>query len=116
MGHDQLGKLRLVGGNYFSFPKTRFGKVPGFVDFFTQYDSADERGQQNLVRNAIENSIDSGDDDLLRCVRRECEHFHTMPICIVALTKRGPLFHATKAIIEGIKPVDFSYEYFGEVK
>jgi len=116
MGHDQLGKLRLVGGNCFNFPTNRSGQVLVSSDFFTQYDSADERGQQNLVRNAIENSIDSRGDDLLRSVLSECEHFHTMPICIVVLTKRGALFHAAKAVIEGVNPADFSYEYFGEIE
>ena len=115
IGHDHLGKLRLIGGNYFSFPRPKHGEVPNSSDFFTQYDEADRYVRQHLVTEVIEKSA-ADDHELLRSVLSECEHFHTMPICIVALTKRGPLFHAAKAVIEGVKPADFSYEYFGEIK
>lgn len=116
MGHNRDGQLRVVGGNYFTYPTSRSGEVPLAGDFFYQYDAVDEKRQQYLVRNVIENSMNSSDDDLVDCVLRQCEHFHTMPICIIALTNRGPLFHAAKAVIEGDKPADFSYEIFGEIK
>lgn len=115
MGHDQFGKLRLVGGNYFGFPRPCCGDVMNSTDFFTRYDVADRHIRQRLVTEVIERSA-AHDNELLRSVLSECEHFHTMPICIVALTKRGPLFHAAKAVIEGVKPADFSFEYFGEIK
>ena len=116
MGHYRGGKLRVVGGNYFTFPTRRSAQVLLSGDFFAQYDAADEKRQQDLVRDVVENSMNSSDDDLVGCILSQCEHFHTMPICIVALTKAGPLFHAAKAVIEGVKPADFSYEYFGEIK
>jgi hypothetical protein len=49
-------------------------------------------------------------------IRRECEQFHTTAIHITALTDSGSLFHAGKAVIEGVKPADFSHEFFGEIK
>jgi hypothetical protein len=39
-----------------------------------------------------------------------------MGIYITVLTVGGSLFHAGKAVIEGSKTADFSYEHFGEVK
>ena len=114
MGHDQLGKLRLVGGNYFSFPRPCSGEVPNSTDFFSKFDEAERYVRQHLIAEVIEKST-ADYHELLRSVLSECEHFHTMPICIVALTQRGPLFHAAKAVIEGVKPADFSFEYFGEI-
>jgi hypothetical protein len=115
IGHDQLGELRLVGGNYFSFPRPYSGEVPNSGDFFGHYDEAGCYARQRLVTEVIEKSA-AHNNELLSRVFGECEHFHTMPICIVALTKRGPLFHTAKAVIEGVKAADFSHEYFGEIK
>lgn len=114
MGHDQFGKLRLVGGNHSICIRPSGGEVPNSPDFFRHYDEADSCVRQRLVTEVIEKSA-KGCHEILGTVRRECEHFHTMPICVVALTKRGPLFHAAKAVIEGVKPADFSFEYFGEI-
>ena len=115
MGHDHFGKLRLVGGNHFLCLRPSGGEVPNSPDFFVCYDEADSCVRQRLVTEVIEKSA-KGCHEILSSVRIECEHFHTMQICIVALTKRGPLFHAAKAVIEGVKPADFSYEHFGEIK
>lgn len=115
MGHDQFGKLRLVGGNHSICLRPSGGEVPKSPDFFKQYDDADQYVRQRLVTEVIEKSS-KGCNEILDSLRRECEHFHTMQICIVALTKSGPLFHTAKAVIEGVKPADFSYEYFGEIK
>jgi hypothetical protein len=115
IGHDRLGKLRLVGGNTFDSLRALHEQVPTSTDFFNQYDLLDQNRRRSLIRDVIQASI-ADNHILLRSVLRECEHFHVMPICVVALTKRGPLFHAAKAVIEGIKAADFSYEYFGEIK
>ncbi len=116
MGHDNKGTLRLVGGNYFTEPAIKTGEPLVDTDFFTQHDSTDIRGQQQLVRETVSKSISSEDKSLLLSIRRECEHFHTMAIYITVLTSEGSLFHAAKAVIEGDKPADFSYEWFGEIK
>jgi hypothetical protein len=39
-----------------------------------------------------------------------------MAIYITVLTDPGSMFHAGKAVVEGVKPADFSYEFFGEIK
>ena len=116
MGHDMAGTLRLVGGNFFTEPKPFKGSPVTSADFFAQYDSGNERAQQSLVRETVMASISPEHLDLLRSVSRECEHFHTMAIYLAVLTKEGCLFHAAKAVIEGNKPADFSYEHFGEIK
>lgn len=116
MGHDKTGTLRIVGGNYFTEPTLKTGEPLVDTDFFTQYDSTDNRGQQQLVLETVSKSISLEDKSLLLSIRRECEHFHTMAIYITVLTSEGSLFHAAKAVIEGDKPADFSYEWFGEIK
>jgi hypothetical protein len=115
-GHDSAGQLRLVGGNYFTEPSRKAGSPARGPKFFAQYDSADDHLKQQLVRDTVSLSISPTDKRLLYHVRRECEHFHTMAIYITVLTNKGSLFHAAKAVIEGNKPADFSYEYFGEIK
>ena len=116
MGYDKTGALRLVGGNYFTEPTHQPCKQLTAQDFFARYDQADERCQLNLVLATVSQSIKPDDVFLLHDIRQECEHFHTMAIYITVLTSKGSLFHAAKAVIEGEKPADFSYEYFGEVK
>jgi hypothetical protein len=39
-----------------------------------------------------------------------------MPVFITVLTTEGSMFHAGKAVIDGVKPADCSYEFFGEIK
>lgn len=116
MGHDKDQKLRLVGGNYFTEPKQQSGSTVSGAEFFKQYDQADQYSQLQLVKKTVEVSIQPEDASLLLNIRRECEHFHTMAIYITVLTDPGSMFHAGKAVIEGVKPADFSYEFFGEIK
>jgi hypothetical protein len=116
MGHDNAGRLRLVGGNYFTDPKQQSGLTVSGAAFFSQYDQADLRGQRQLVKDTVEISIKAEYAGLLLNIRRECEHFHTMAIYITVLTDQGSMFHAAKAVIEGAKPADFSYEFFGQIK
>lgn len=116
MGHDKTGTLRLVGGNFFTEPKPFKGSLATSADFFAQYDSGNERTQETLVRETLRASIRPEDASLLRRVSQECEHFHTMGVYVTVLTSKGSQFHAAQAVIEGNKPVDFSYEHFGEIK
>jgi hypothetical protein len=115
MGHDKKGVLRLVGGNYFNEPTPSPSWPAATTDFFTQLDSADHHGKKQLVRKTVQMSIGHDDQELLTNIRRECEHFHTMPIYLTILGAEGCMFHAAKAVIEGRKTADFSYEYFGEI-
>ena len=116
MGHDKDQQLRLVGGNYFTEPKPQKGSATSGSEFFAQYDQVDLRGQLQLVKDTVEASIQSKYASLLLNIQRECEHFHTMAIYVTVLTDPGSMFHAAKAVIEGVKPADFSYEFFGEIK
>ena len=115
IGHDNKGELRLVGGNYFSEPSQRSGAGTAPIDFFGQYDKANQYEKERLLRETVEKSISASDRVLLLDIRSQCEHFHTMGIYITVLTADGVLFHAAKAVIEGVRPADFSYEYFGEI-
>jgi hypothetical protein len=116
MGHDKDKQLRLVGSNYFTEPKQQSGSTVSGAAFFAQYDQADQRGQRHLVKYTVEKSIQPEYASLLLSIRRECEHIHTMAIYITVLTDPGSMFHAGKAVIEGLKPADCSYEFFGEIK
>ncbi len=121
IGHDSEGHLRLVGGNYFTEPRRQTHLPITDIEFFNRYDAigADTAGchrKEDLVREAVLQSISHGDRSYMWSVIRECEHFHTMAVFITVLTPNGSLFHAAKAVIEGNKPVDFSREYFGEIK
>lgn len=116
MGHDKTETLRLVGGNYFIEPRFEQGEPLIDTDFFAKYDKSDDRDKQRLVQNTVAQSISSEDKVFLQDISRQCANFHTMAIYITVLTSEGSLFHATKAVIEGDKPADFSYEWFGEIK
>lgn len=116
MGHDCKGELRLTGGNYFTDPRSECGPRLNSATFFHLYDKADDRIKQDLVRDAVQCNLQPNDIELIYRIRAECEHVHTMPVYIRVLTNEGSLFHAAKAIIEGEKPADFSYEFFGEIK
>lgn len=116
IGHDKTGVLRLVGGNSFSEPRRQVGSLLTNEEFFKQYDSLDDRTKQLLVYKTVAKSMQAQDEALVREIRRECEHFHTMGIYLTVLDGESSLFHAAKAVIEGEYPADFSYEYFGEVK
>ncbi len=116
MGYDKDQQLRLVGGNYFTAPKHKSGTVVSGASFFKQYDLANEFNQIQLVKATVETSIQPEDESLVLHIRSECEHFHTMAIYITVLTDPGSMFHAGKAVIEGVRPADFSYEFFGEIK
>lgn len=116
MGYDSKGELRLVGGNYFTDPRSESGLCFDSARFFGEYDDADERTQRDLVRDAIQINLKPENTSLIYGISAECEHVHTMPVYIRVLTNEGSLFHAAKAIVEGEKPADFSYEFFGEIK
>jgi len=116
IGHDITGKLRLAGGNCFTAPSRRSGSPLDSKSFFQQFDQADKRQQIELIANTVKKSIQQEDDQLLLNIQRECEHFQTMAIYITALTENGSLFHAGKAVAEGVRPADLSYEFIGEIK
>ena len=116
MGRDKSGELRLVGGNYFTEPRSRSGGSQDSARFFEQYDKVDVSSQLQLIKQIVEMSIKPKQSALLKNIRQECEHFQTMAIYITVLTDSGSIFHAGKAVIEGVKPADFSYEFFGEIK
>jgi hypothetical protein len=116
MGHDKDGQLRLVGCNYFTAPKKRSGSTLAESTFFEQFDQAAQHVQLELVKHTVEASIQPEDMSLVLNICRECEHFHTMPVFITVLTTEGSMFHAGKAVIDGVKPADCSYEFFGEIK
>lgn len=116
IGHDGDGRLRLVGGNYFNEPVRQETDPLHDTKFFAQYDIADEWTRQHLLRDTVERSITPGHEGLVSHISRACQHFHTMAVYIAVLTADGSMFHAAKAVVEGDKPADFSYEWLGEVK
>jgi len=116
MGHDFNGKLRIVGGNYFTERWMGDGKPGTSMEFFTEFDKLNKREAQSLVAGTVMTSITQNDNDYVQSVIQTCEYFHTMPIFITVLTRNGSLFQAGAAVIEGDRPTDFSHEFFGEVK
>ena len=115
MGHDGNGTLRLVGGNYFSRPKRREGPPVKSTLFFHDFDHADQYRRRHFIAETIEKSILIEDVAVVLSVSAGCEEMHTMAVYIAVLTKNAPLFSAGKAVIEGTKPADFSYEFLGEI-
>lgn len=116
MGRDAQNKLRLMGGNYFSDPQPRTELPKSSAAFFTDLDCSNERKKLVLIKETVEKSIQPADVELIRNIQAECAHISTMPIYITVLTNAGSLFHVGKAIIEGERSADFSYECFGEIK
>jgi len=57
MGHDTKGELRLVGGNYFTDPRSESGPCLDSASFFHMYDKADDRIKQDLVRDAVQRNL-----------------------------------------------------------
>ena len=116
MGYDSKGQLRAVGGNYFTEPKKRTGPTLNSSAFFKEFDLAGERMQFELVKDAVEKSISAVDAKLLWDIRTKCEQFNTMAFYITVLTESGSFFHSAPAVIDGEKPADLSFEFFGEFR
>lgn len=118
MGRDANGKLRLVGGNWFTEPNQRTGKKFTSIEFFSLFDGKTPSEQRQLIRDTIEFCIEDADIDYLNNLDRYCEHFHTMPIYIVLLDDEihiNALFHGFPAVVQGERPCDMSLEFFGEI-
>jgi len=115
MGRDVAGRVRLVGGNYFSEPQT--GKKSPWCShaFFSLFDSASELQQQHLVNAVITSSICTDNLKMLMDVSRMCEFFYTMPIYLLVIDAPYMHLHAGPAVVRGSKHSDLSYEYFGEI-
>lgn len=116
MGHDSAQTLRLVGGNCFTRPRRESGETVSAPDFFEQFDRAPERTQQDLVRQAVSLSMSIEDEGYVQELEADCVYFHTMPVYLSVLRDKGSIFSACPAIVDGVRPFDFSYEHFGEVK
>jgi hypothetical protein len=116
MGHDKSGELRLVGGNNFVEPRCQSGSPSSSIDFFAKYDLCDDRNKQRLVFDTVSKSIDDDAQLLLLDVGRVCDHFSTMAVYLTVLTPESSWLHVFPAVIDGDRPADFSYEFFGEIK
>ena len=117
VGKDAKRNIRIVGGNYFhnlDSPRRPHTRGP---EFFRAYDAGDERAKQGLVRQATANwyavlpFADGLGLDLC------CEWANAMPIYITVLddSTGKSLVAYGPALVDGLRPADFSYEYFGEV-
>jgi len=115
LGIDKTDRFRIVGGNYFTEPEPHPYAPHTSVGFFNEFDQATTHRQQQLIKEAIFGSITRHEMNLLRSISQQCEHFHTMGVYIVALTSEGGLFFAAPVMLEGDRPADFSYEFFGEI-
>lgn len=117
MGRDSKGKLRLVGGNWYSEPKQRTGTNLTSVEFFESLDGKTPDEQRKLVKDMIEFSIQEADEGYLNNLDSYCEYFNTMPIYLVLLDSKtsDALFQGFPAVVQGDRPSDMSQEYFGEI-
>ncbi len=115
MGRDAVGRVRLVGGNWFTTPHDQKSTQLSASEFFARYDISKRRVQQEEVMNAVISSMTPTNFIVAREVEMQCELFHTMPIYLTVLNGPTALFAVAPAIVEGARTADFSYEFFGEV-
>jgi hypothetical protein len=117
VGNDATGRTRVVGGNYFhrvDLPPAAYLHGP---EFFRAYDKGDARSNQELVRQITSNWYGRLSVAETHNLDLCCELANTMPICITVLDDAlgQSLYAYGPALLDGLRPADFSYEFFGEV-
>jgi hypothetical protein len=115
MGRDAVGRVRLIGGNWFTTPRNQKSTQLSASEFFARYDKSEQRVQQEMVVNAVISSMTPEHFAIAREVELQCETFHTMHIYLTVLDGDAALFAVAPAIVDGVRPADFSYEFFGEI-
>jgi hypothetical protein len=116
VGNDATGRTRVVGGNYFhrfDLPPAPYLHGPGF---FRAYDKGDARSNQELARQTTSNWYGRLSFAETHNLDLCCELANAMPICITVLDDAlgQSLFAYAPALVDGLRPADFSYEHFGE--
>ena len=116
VGKDKTDAVRIVGGNYFhnlGLPPTQY--ISG-ADFFHAYDSGSKNSNQHLVRQATANWLGLLPRANLQNIDRGCAWAKTMPVYVTVLDDSAgkSLFAYGPALVDGLRPADFTYEYFGE--
>jgi len=116
VGKDAKQKVRIVGGNYFhSLNMSPHPDMQG-TDFFRDYDAGNTDSKHTLVRQATANWSGKLPVAARRNLNLCCELANAMPIYITVLDDSAgkSLFAYGPALVDGLRPADFSYEYFGE--
>ena len=117
VGKDEQRKLRIVGGNYFHSLNMPPKPHTGGADFFSAYDIGNEKSKHELVRQITANWYGKLSPAETRNLDRCCKLANAMPIHITVLDDSvgESLFAYGPALLDGRRPADFSYEFFGEV-
>ena len=116
VGKDAKQKVRIVGGNYFhSLNISPHPDMQG-TDFFRAYDAGNTDSKHTLVRQATANWSGKLPVAARRNLDLCCELANAMPIYITVLDDSAgkSLFTCGPALVDGLRPADFTYEYFGE--
>ena len=117
VGKDEQRKVRIVGGNYFHSLNMSLKPYMRGPDFFRAYDGGDTRSKHELVRQVTANGYGKLPSAETRNLDLCCELANAMPILITVLDDSAgeSLFAYGPALLDGLRPADFSYEYLGEV-
>lgn len=118
VGKDKTGVTRIVGGNYFhslDMPERPYVDGPAF---FGAYDMGNARSNHELIRQATANWYGGLSFPASRNLDVCCELANAMPIYITVLDDLlgKSLFAYGPALLDGLRPADFEYEYFGEIE
>ena len=117
IGKDKTQTVRIVGGNYFhkiKMPAKPY--VPGH-HFFSEYESGDCQSRREQVRQTTANWLWTLPKLSREKLGMTCEFANAMPIYISVLDDETGqcLFGLGPALLDGLRPADFSYEFMGEV-
>lgn len=117
VGKDEQRKIRIVGGNYFHSLNMPPKPHKGGADFFSAYDIGNEKSKHELVRQITANWYGKLPWGERRNLDLCCELANAMPIYITVLEDSAgePLFAYGPALVDGLRPADFSFECLGEV-
>jgi len=117
VGKDEQRKVRIVGGNYFHSLNMSPKPHTLGADFFRDYDAGNEKSKHELIRQATANWYEKLPFADRRNLDLCSELANAMPIYITVLddSTGKSLVAYGPALVDGLRPADFSYEYFGEV-
>jgi hypothetical protein len=114
MGKDLKGRIRLIGSNNTSIPKSY--KAFNDLNIFEAYDqSISTRQIERLIYNVISSKMSIDDLEIASQVEYESQLFRVMPIALLILDGEMSYMAFAPAIVYGNHISDMSKEFIGEV-
>ncbi len=115
VGKDDLGKMRIVGGNDFYHLDATNNEEISSGDFFYLMGFLGLEDKRLLVQRAVACSMVEADFKLVARVINECRRYRTVPILVTVLDGHKSYFCVFPALAYGKRSSNYNLRFFGEV-